>query len=204
MKEFLGSRLDSEFRLYFIDNADHGSDTVGPLNGQIVDQGRSPARLVAYRPVLESVLLDLVAWVEQGRPPAASTRYKVDEDGQVQLPAYAFLRRGIQPVVHLRVGGGERLEVAVGEPVEFSAYVGTPDNAGEIVTTEWDFEGVGDYPVAETLRTPRRSLFLRATHTFSKPGTYYPVLRVSSQGESSAGTRWARVANLDRVRVVVE
>ncbi len=204
VKEYLGSRLDSEFRLYFIDNADHGSEIVGPLNGQIVDQGRSAARLIPYRPVLESILLDLVLWVEAGQAPVASSRYRVDDDGQIDLPSHALLRRGIQAVVHLRANGAKRAEVATGEPVELTADIRMPANAGEIVSVEWDFEGVGDYPVVETLGGSQRNLRLTATHVFSRPGTYYPVLRATSQRERSSGSRWARIANLDRVRVVVE
>jgi hypothetical protein len=45
---------------------------------------------------------------------------------------------------------------------------------------------------------------LTASHVFSKPGIYYSVLRATSQRKDVAGTRWARVQNLARVRVVVK
>jgi hypothetical protein len=45
---------------------------------------------------------------------------------------------------------------------------------------------------------------LWATYTFSEPGTYFPVLRATSQREGDPNTPWARIENLDRVRVVVK
>jgi hypothetical protein len=42
-----------------------------------------------------------------------------------------------------------------------------------------------------------------ATHAFTKPGTYFPALRVASQREGNPSTPFARSLNLDRVRVVV-
>ena len=45
---------------------------------------------------------------------------------------------------------------------------------------------------------------LTTRHHFDRPGTYFPVLRVSSQREGNAETPFTRVQNLGRVRVVVE
>jgi hypothetical protein len=39
--------------------------------------------------------------------------------------------------------------------------------------------------------------------SFSKPGTYFPALRVTSQRQGDAKSLYARVRNLGRVRVVV-
>jgi len=200
--EYLGKDLDNQFRLYYIDNADHGSEVGAALEGQIVDPGRLPTHIVRYRPVLEQLLRDLSAWVERGVKPLASTPYKV-ADGQVKVPALADVRKGIQPVVHLWANGRERAEVKVGEPVKFFAIIDMPPKAGKVVAAEWDFEGVGDYPVAEELRHPKQTVVLKATYTFSEPGTYFPVLRATSQREGDPDTPWARIENLDRVRVVV-
>ena len=107
-------------------------------------------RIVNYHGVLEQALRDLAAWVEHGIAPPPSTAYVLD-DGQIHLPATAVARRGIQPVVNLTANGGDRAEVAVGEPVRFSALVEVPPGTGTIVAAEWDFEGRGDFPVVEPL-----------------------------------------------------
>lgn len=203
VQEYLGKDLDDQFRLYFIDNADHGSEVGTALPGQIVDPGRDGAHIVRYRPVLEQMLLDMSAWVEQGVKPPASTPYEVI-DGLPVLPAKAGKRKGIQPVVELKVNGGKRAEVAVGEPVTFSAHIQMPPRAGKVVAAEWDFEGEGTYPVAAQIGNIRPAVQLEATYTFSEPGTYFPVLRATSQREGDPDTPWARIENLDRVRVVVE
>lgn len=150
MQKYLGKDLDDQFRLYYIDNADHGSEVGTALEGQIVDPGRLPTHIVRYRPVLEQLLRDLSAWVERGVKPPASTPYEVI-DGLPVVPANAGIRKGVQPVVDLTVNGGKRAEVKVG-----------------------------------------------------KPGTYFPVLHATSQREGDPDTPWARIENLDRVRVVVK
>jgi len=45
---------------------------------------------------------------------------------------------------------------------------------------------------------------LKATYSFSQPGTYFPVLRATSQREGDPKTPYARIQNLGRVRVVVK
>ena len=122
---------------------------------------------------------------------------------QVQVPARAAERGGIQPVVELKVNGGERAEVALRQTVTFTAKIEAPPNAGEIVAAEWDFEGAGTYPVPAEFRIAKSTVTLTATYSFSKSGTYFPVLRATSQREGNTQTPYARVQNLARVRVVV-
>lgn len=191
-REALGGRFDDSFRLYFVDHAQHGSP-VG-LAAQ--------ARTVSYQGGLQQALRDLSAWVERDVRPPAETRYDV-VDSQVEVPATARQRRGIQPVVTLEVNAGERADVAVGQPVTFTARIQAPPRAGKVVAAEWDFEGVGNYPVAAQLGQPRSTVTLSATYSFSEPGTYFPVLRGASQREGDSQTPFARIQNLDRVRVVV-
>ena len=192
VKEALSSRLDDNFRLWFIDHAQHMPPFGVPAQ----------ARTVSYQGVLEQALRDLSAWVEKGVQPPAETRYEV-VDGQVQVPATAAQRGGIQPVAELKANGGERAEVAVGQPVTFTAEIHVPPDTGKVVAVEWDFMGIGDYPVAEQLLEPKPTVTLEATHTFSEPGTYFPVLRATSQREGDPETPYARIQNLARVRVVV-
>ena len=113
-------------------------------------------------------------------------------------------RKGIQPVVHLKVNGGHRAEVAVGEAVTFIAQIEVPPAPGKVVSAAWDFEGVGTYPDAVEFDDPTsETVHVTATHAFTKPGTYFPALRVASQREGNPSTPFARSLNLGRVRVVV-
>jgi hypothetical protein len=193
VKEALGDRLDNHFRLWFTDHALHAED------------GR-PAYstwVVPYVGVLHQALRDLSAWVEKGAPPPASTAYKV-VDGQVEVPTTAAARQGVQPVVTVTANRGARAEVVVGQPVEFQAVVEAPPKTGAIVAAEWDFEGRGDFPVSAQLANARSSsVTLKTTYAFSKPGTYFPVLRATSHRRGDPRTPYARVVNLGRVRVVV-
>jgi hypothetical protein len=195
VKANAGSRLDDVFRLYFVDNAMHGSPPPGPSNSRIVE----------YTNVLQQALRDLTAWVERGVPPPPSTNYKIVE-GQVVVPATVAERKGVQPVVSVTVNGGARVEVAVGKPVTFSGVIEVPPGTGKVVGAEWDFEGAGTYPIAGHFQ-PTDASGARATvtaiYSFSKPGTYFPALRAASQRDGDTTTPYARIENLGRVRVVV-
>ena len=103
VKEALGNRIDEEFRLYFIDHAQHTPPAGVPAQ----------ARTVSYQGALEQALRDVSAWVEKGVKPPASTNYKM-VDSQVEVPDSAAQRVGIQPVVRLSANGRERAEVTVG------------------------------------------------------------------------------------------
>ena len=120
------------------------------------------------------------------------------------VPANAGVRKGIQPVVELTVNGGKRAEVKVGKPVTFSAHIQMPPEAGKVVAADWDFKGEGKNYVAADIGTIRPAVQLKATYTFTKPGTYFPVLHATSQREGDPDTPWGRIENLDRVRVVVK
>ena len=193
VKEALGKRMDEEFRLYFIDHAQHTPPVGVPAQ----------ARTVSYQGALEQMLRDVSAWVEKGVKPPAGTNYKM-VDSQVEVPDSAAQRGGIQPVVHVSANGRERAEVAVGTPVTFSAIVDVPPNAGKVVAAQWDFEGAGNYPVtAQLTDTNSTRVTLTATYSFSRPGTYFPVLRATSQREGDPKTPYALVHNLGRARVVV-
>ncbi len=193
VKKVLGSRLDDNFRLWFTENALHGEPA------SLVEQ----TRVINYLGSVQQALRDLSAWVEKGVPPPTSTHYKII-DGQVVVPTTAAVRRGIQPVVALTANGGKRAEVTVGQAVNFSALVEVPPHTGTIVAADWDFEGAGTYPVAGQLSDASSShVVVKTSYSFSKPGTYFPALRVASQRQGDANTPYARIQNLDRVRVVV-
>ena len=211
VKEHLGDSTDSHFRLWYTDHALHGDISVED----------DPTRTVGYLGILHQALRDLSAWVEKGIDPAATTNYKI-VDGQVVIPATANERRGIQPVVVVRANGGKRADVKVGQPVTFTAEVEVPANKGKVVAAAWNFEGLTKeiepaagwdfagsdiFPVAGKFTPSDKTgsrVTLRTTYTFSKPGTYFPTLRVASQRTGDAKTPYTRIQNLDRVRVVVK
>ncbi len=188
-----GPHIDEKYRLWYVDNANHTDPTT--------ETQRTHA--VAYTGTVQYALRELSAWVEQGTPPPPTSNYAVRE-GQVHTPVLATERKGIQPVVHLKVNGAERAEVALSEVVNFTAEVEVPPAPGRVVSAKWDFEGIGTYPVGAELGAPTtETIQLAASHRFSKPGTYFPALRVASQREGNPDTPFARSLNLSRVRVVV-
>jgi hypothetical protein len=92
-----------------------------------------------------------------------------------------------------------------GERSAAGAGAAGPPGAGTIVGVEWDFEGAGDYPMVEKLpNTTSDHVELETTYTFANPGTYFPAVRVSAHRNGDANTPYARIPNLDRVRVVVK
>ena len=190
VKDALGERFDDNFALYFIDHAQHDN----PLTTA------AHAHAVSFAGALQQALRDLSMWAEEGVRPS-QTRYEVI-DTQVHVPDSAVERGGIQPVVHLQANGGLRTHVAVGQPVVFTATVEVPRGAGTVVAAEWDFEGVGTYPVQADIAAPAHLVTLTASYAFAKPGTYFPVLRAASQREGDVTTPYGRVENIGRARVV--
>ena len=201
----LGPRFDDQYRLWFADNAMHVSPDsyMTPSEGGATTNSGTwvDSHIISYAGILQQALRDVAAWAERGVAPPESTGYTID-DGQVVVPPTAAARKGIQPVVTLTANGGARADVAVGQPVTFNAVVEAPPHSGSIVLAEWDFDGTGAYPERSEF-TPRPRLTVSAVHTFSKPGTYFPAVRVAAQRQGDARTPYARVRNLARVRVVV-
>lgn len=194
VKEQLGSKIDSRFRIWFTDNALHGDGV------QVGD----PARIVSYLGILHQALRDVAAWVEKGVPPPASTNYQL-VDGQVVVPVSAAARGGIQPIVALTANGEVRAEVQSGQTVTFSGAIELPPGTGRIIKAEWDFDGAGTFPVVGEVRavSPTRAI-ATATYTFTTPGTHFISLRATSQRQGDTQTPWGRVRNIARARVIVQ
>lgn len=197
VQDNLGSETEQNFRLWMNDHANHGDFT----------KQFYPTHTISYIGILQQALRDLAVWVETGKAPAQTTNYEL-VDGQIKVPASAAARRGIQPVVALT--GTDRkdlVEAQVGKPIALMGVIDVPPGTGKVVSAEWDFEGAGTFADRSDL-TQARSIgdrvTVRALHGFSKAGTYFVTLRVASQREDGAGTPFARVQNLDRVRVVVK
>ncbi|KAL2841987.1 hypothetical protein BJX68DRAFT_278510 [Aspergillus pseudodeflectus] len=188
----LGEKFQNNYRLYFNEHADHG---MGP---PAQDQEH---RLVDITGHYDQLLRDLSAWVERDSQPPRGTRYTV-ENGQVKVAAKASQRAGIQPVVSLTVRGGNQTEIRVGEQLLFVLKAEVPPGTGSIVSVEWDPSGTGDF-VRVDVGKPRPKLTARMRYAFEEPGTYFPVVRVTSHRDGDVDTSFARVMNLGRVRVVV-
>jgi len=197
VKAALGSQFEDRYRLWYVDNTMHTTQNASPNDPRPV----ATTRVISYQGVLQQALRDLAAWVEKGVAPSESTTYTV-VDGQVIVPPAAGSRKGVQPVVSVQANGCPRADVKVGQAVEFSAVAEAPPNAGVIVKAEWDFEGAGEYPVVSEI-TPHSRVALTGKHAFSKPGTYFPALRITSSRQGDARSPYAQVQNLGRVRVVV-
>lgn len=185
-----GEDAGNRYRLWYTENALHGT----------TESKTAPTRVINYAPVLQQALRDVATWVEEGKPPPATTRYEV-VDGQVVIPAE---RRGIQPVITLQANGGSRAEVKPGTPVKFSGKITAPPGTGYVVAAEWDFDGSGEFSQAAEVPSKQQSVEVVATHTFDKPGTYFVTLRGFSHRNGDKKTPYARIPNLARARVVVQ
>jgi len=121
----------------------------------------------------------------------------------VIVPGDAQDRGGPQPVVHLTVNSGKRADIACGDEVTFTAEIAVPPGMGQIVSAHWDFEGGGDFPLAANFE-PAERIMLTATHRYDSSGTRFPGIRVAAHRNRDMQTPYARVLNLDTVRVVVD
>lgn len=192
-------QYDAKVRIWLNDNADH-------LDGSVVASGSVDnqfVRLIDYNGILEQAVRDVSAWVENDVAPPRSTQYALN-NGQVSLPADASVRQGIQPVVKLTSRSGERIVAKVGQHITLVGDISVPPSAGKIVKTEWSQTGNDDFLDAPLPQQPSETLSVHKTFVYSKPGTYYPVLRVISQREGDGTMEFTRVGNLARVRVIVE
>jgi hypothetical protein len=196
VREALGGDESGQFRLYYIDHAIHGD------SGKTLDD----LHTVSYLGALHQALLDLSDWVERGIAPPEGTVYAVN-DGQLSVPETARERRGIQPVLSLLVNGRECAEIAVGEEARFSGFAELPPGAGKLTHAEWSFEGEENFPVAgqfSEMSADGAKAAVHAVHVYQKPGTYFAVLRVSSNRRGDGADVFTQVKNLRRARVIVK
>ncbi|MCU1368627.1 MAG: hypothetical protein JWN39_4266 [Ilumatobacteraceae bacterium] len=199
----LGDRIDDQYRLWFVDHAMHTS--AEPVAG-LVMADTTPSRrtrMVNYLGVLQQALRDVAAWVEHGVAPPPSTNFEL-ADGQISVPDSAEERHGIQAVVHLSTPQGVRAHAAVGEDVEFTASVEVPFGGGTIVAAEWDFDGLGNYPVTSTgIDGALDRAVLTMSHAYAEPGTHFATVRITSHRNGDMNSPHARVQNIARARVIV-
>ncbi|KAH6684840.1 hypothetical protein F5X68DRAFT_276910 [Plectosphaerella plurivora] len=192
----LGDEFDDNYRLYYMESAPH--DIESPL----YDPPNS-ARLVPGGGSVEQHLLDLSAWVERDVAPPKGSGYTIDQLSQVHLASDIEDRGGIQAITTLTVGGSNRTEVVVGEAVVFELHIEVPPGTGDVVSTEWDFEGSGIFTALDFGEIGPVVDF-NVSHVYEVPGIYFAGVRISSQRDGKVDTPFARVWNLARMRVVVE
>ena len=208
VEKSLGPWTDQNLRLWYTDNALHGDQE---------DQLDDKTHAVPYNGVIQQALLDLSQWVENGVEPAQSTNYQI-ENAQVIVPETANERRGIQPVVNMSILGsdknglisheGKRIEVRRGATVEFKVKAEVPAGQGKVMLAQVSYDGK-DYSeeidLSQADYGPDGSkVEFNVRHQFKNKGTYFPTIRVASQRKVDPSSPFARIYNLDRVRVVVK
>ena len=196
--EVYGDQVGSKFRLWWVDNSCHTGLPFGPLGPPAPE-----TCAVMYGGVMQEAVRSVIEWVEDGVEPAPSTPYRF-EDGQVELPATAAERQGVQPVATATANGAPRAEVNAGTPVTFDVLAEAPPRGGKIIGVAWDFDGSGQFAFEhDGVDGSSSSVKLTTTHTFDAPGTYFPAVRVTSERDGLLDATLGRMENLDRVRVVV-
>jgi len=194
VRKQLKDKADDNFRLWYTDRALHGDLT----------KQEDPDRTVSYIGTLQQALRDLSQWVEKGIDPPATSNYTIVE-GQVILPATASKRGGLQPVPKLLAEHQRAVIMNVGDKVSFTLNVEVPENTGEIVKVEWDFENKGLFKTGKFKRTENANVYYaESKHRFFKKGTYFTTVRVISQRNGEKKTPFTLIQNLDRVRVIVK
>lgn len=189
-----GTNAEEKLRLWYMENCMHTDCGEG--------NGGDHQHIVSYLGALYRALLDLSDWVERGINPAPSSCYDMD-GGQVRIREGAGVRKGIQPVVSMRVNGCERVDVSCGETVEVKAVIELPEGCGELEETVWDFTASNQFLPGEeiTVCDGGRRVEAVNSYTYSEPGTYFPVVKVAVN--RTRGDEFTRVRNQARVRVVV-
>jgi hypothetical protein len=200
VEEFLKDNADEHFRLWYTDHAIHGDAS---------DQQEESTRVVSYLGVLQQALLDLSQWVEKDVDPAPSTVYEIVNGGQVKVPQHANERAGIQATVQASVNGTDHSTAKKGESLTFHAKVEIPKNTGKLVYAAWDFDGSGEFK--NTIELGKAVISTNGTlvefeldHVFDESGVYYASLKIATQREGDSSTPFARIQNIDRVKVTVE
>lgn len=197
-KEHPGQDGRDLVRLWFMEHCMHTDCEEG--------NGGDHQHIVSYIGALHQAILDLCDWVERGIAPVPSTNYEMDE-AQVVVPKTAAERGGIQPVVTLLSDGEIRREIKVGEEIAFQAQVELPKGSGELEEVTWDFEATNCFSPSGTVspvtwnKEGTGIAAAETSHVFTKPGIYFPVIKVASN--RMPGDIFTKVRNQARMRVIV-
>ena len=170
VKKWKGANLDAYYRYYFVENSTHGT----PTNKD------ESFRLVSFYPMMGRSIDYLLDWVENDVPPPPSSVAKLSSEQALIMPKTASKRKGLQPTIS-RITADEQYDstsVSLGKPVEFN---GVGEAAvGKIIKYEWYCPNLKDFYSEVCLEKPRSKVNTPYTYTFQESGTYYVVLRVTS------------------------
>ncbi|KAF5560446.1 hypothetical protein FPHYL_6650 [Fusarium phyllophilum] len=193
VRKVYGDEANNKFRLHYTENADH---QMGPVIGS------KSSRAVDVTGLYEQQLRDLSVWCETGTYPSIPTNYTI-QNAQVELPAAASERKGLQPVIELSVNGKTDAEVQAGRMVTFKVRIEVPPGAGKIVSLECDFEGTGHF-VKKSFGDVAPSVETTVCYSYRRKGTFFPAVRAASRREGNMDSPYALSLNLGRVKVLVE
>ncbi len=176
--------------------------------------GGDHQHIVSYLGALHQALLDVSDWVERGIEPPSTTSYTMN-GGQVILPESAHERGGIQPTVALSASSmaqekpvNGKITVKVGEKVTFLASIALTKAMGDLESAVWDFTASDEFlpcgvvGKTEWAKDGTGKAWAKAEHTFTKPGIYFPVIKVASNRQP--GDIFTSLRNQARIRVIVE
>ena len=195
---------EDDFRIYYMQRCMHG-DVTSLGNNMVVN----------YKGALLQALLDMAAWLQEGKAPLASTRYE-RVGGQIREEAEPARRNGMQAGVGLTVNGAKCTRVKTGGEFVLRAEVTLPENSGTVTSVRYDFNDSWSYPAppenlfpvvgsfTATEKDGVRGAVSEITHRFDVPGTYFVSVRIASQRQGDKADPFTQVLNLDRVRVIVE
>ena len=193
VNEYLEQNLDDNFRLWYVDNAVHSDESISG----------DELNISGYFGVMHQAILDVLDWAQYGIAPAGSTNYKVS-DGQIIVAEKADERLGIQPVITLTANGNEYIKIKTGETVEFNAIIDLPPNSGSVTKVEWSFEHETDFPYhSNGIEYTESRCTAKASHTYTKDGTYFAVVKVSVNRNGDEKNNFTQVKNLSRARIIV-
>ncbi|KAG5747912.1 hypothetical protein H9Q70_009406 [Fusarium xylarioides] len=193
VRKVYGDVIDDKFRLHYTENADH---QMGPVVGP------KSSRAVDFTGLYEQHLRELSVWCEAGTYPSTPTNYTI-QNAQVELPAAASERKGLQPVIELSVNGKTDAEVQAGSMVTFKVRVQVPPGAGKIVSLECDFKGTSHF-VKKSFGDVAPSVETTVCYSYDRKGTFFPAVRAASHREGRMHSPYALSSNLGRMRVLVE
>lgn len=126
-----------------------------------------------------------------------------------RLEEHEVQRVNFEPVVRLSADSSTgKAVVKAGEAVSFHVEIELPEGSGNLEEVTWSFEGSDEFMAEGAVSTTiweedqTATASADAVHIFEKPGTYFPVVRASSNRHF--GDPFTKVRNMERIRVVVK
>lgn len=179
-----GGDPNDRYRLWFVENAIHRPTSQIPP-----DRDPPPATcFVDQAPVVQRALEHLMAWVEDGTPPPASTAVRAADDGFDPEPR-ADDRGGIQPVISLTV-------TRSGATVAATAVVEAPPDGDPVVEVEWDVGGTGRWVPVEGIGPGERRLVTHVERVVDAGDDVQVAVRATASPPGRPGHPVPRVQNV--------